>query len=136
MRMGSRWNDCDIDKVTLTRIHKIIDGEVDESITEQVRDKASSLNSVNDFRGLPLWMACYVVYNRHSETTNADKWESPDDIDRYLHTFKQHSLHNPIVEQVLTETLRTVRDIWRKYGHIDEIHVEMAREMKNPNADR
>lgn len=132
MRMGSRWNDCDIDKDTLTRIHKIIDGEVDESITEQVRDKASSLNSVNDFRGLPLWMACYVVYNRHSEATNADKWESPDDIDRYLHTFKQHSLHNPIVEQVLTETLRTVRDIWRKYGHIDEIHLEMAREMKNP----
>lgn len=54
------------------------------------------------------------------------------DIDRYLKNFKQHSLHNPIVEQVITETLRTVRDIWKKEGNIDEIHVELGREMKNP----
>ena len=30
------------------------------------------------------------------------------------------------------ETLRTVRDIWTKVGHIDEIHIEMGRELKNP----
>ena len=36
------------------------------------------------------------------------------------------------IEQVITETLRTVRDIWKQYGDIDEIHVELGREMKNP----
>ena len=36
------------------------------------------------------------------------------------------------MEQVVTETLRTVRDIWKKYGEISEIHVELGREMKNP----
>lgn len=41
-------------------------------------------------------------------------------------------MRNPIVEQVVTETLRTVRDIWRQYGKIDEIHIEMGRDMKNP----
>ena len=46
--------------------------------------------------------------------------------------FKQHSLRNPIVEQVVTETLRTVRDIWKQEGQIDEIHLELGREMKNP----
>jgi len=72
------------------------------------------------------------VYDRHSEAKEIEKWEKPEDIDRYLSNFKQHSLRNPIVEQVITETLRTVRDIWRKEGHIDEIHVELGREMKNP----
>ena len=32
----------------------------------------------------------------------------------------------------MTETLRTVRDIWKQYGHIDEIHLEMGRDLKNP----
>ena len=60
------------------------------------------------------------------------KWETPDDIDAYLSTFKQHSLRNPIVEQIIMETLRVVRDIWKKAGSIDEIHIELGREMKNP----
>ena len=34
------------------------------------------------------------------------------------------------------ETLRTVRDIWKQTGHIDEIHVELGREMKNPAEKR
>ena len=34
------------------------------------------------------------------------------------------------------ETLRTVRDIWKQVGHIDEIHVELGREMKNPSEKR
>ncbi|MDN3667751.1 hypothetical protein QWY93_00150 [Echinicola jeungdonensis] len=58
-------------------------------------------------------------------------------MDGYIKDFKQHSLRNPIVEQVVTETLRVVRDIWQEYGEgkkdfFDEIHVELGREMKNP----
>ena len=49
---------------------------------------------------------------------------------------KQHYLRNPIVEQIVTETLRTVRDIWSEAGSIDEIHVELGREMKNPSDRR
>ena len=39
-------------------------------------------------------------------------------------------MRNPIVEQVILETLRVVYDIWKAEKHIDEIHVEVAREMK------
>ena len=39
------------------------------------------------------------------------------------------------MEQVINETLRTVRDIWKQEGHIDEIHIELGREMKN-SADK
>lgn len=132
MRLGHHWHVEDIDPQTANRIEHIINGEVDEGVSERVREKASHLTSKEQFRGLPLWMACYVVYNRHSEAADSSQWHSPSDIDRYLSTFRQHSLRNPVVEQVVTETLRTVRDIWAQYGHIDEIHIEMGRDLKNP----
>ena len=132
MRCGKYWNADAIDANTKDRIEKIINGEYDESIKDRVREKAFRLADINNFKGLPLWLACYIVYNRHSEAKEISKWETPKDIDDYLNNFKQHSLHNPIVEQVITETLRTVRDIWKQEGQIDEIHLELGREMKNP----
>lgn len=136
MRMGKYWNESDIDERTRERINKIVSGEYAEDIRTRVREKAIHLTDVSSFRGLPLWLACYVVYDRHSEAKDIRKWSAPSDIDEYLKRFKQHSLHNPIVEQVILETLRTVRDIWKQVGHIDEIHVELGREMKNPSDKR
>jgi CRISPR-associated endonuclease Csn1 len=132
MRMGKYWSVDDIDERTKGRIEKLITGEYDENISDRVREKVKDLSDISQFRGLSLWMACYVVYNRHSEAKDVVKWERPEDIDAYLKTFKQHSMRNPIVEQVVTETLRTVRDIWKQVGRIDEIHLELGREMKNP----
>ena len=136
MRMGKYWNENEIDEQTRSRIDKIISGEYDEAIQTRVREKAIHLDEVSSFKGLPLWLACYVVYDRHSEVKDVRKWEDPSDIDNYLKEFKQHSLHNPIVEQVILETLRTVRDIWKQVGHIDEIHVELGREMKKTKDER
>ncbi len=132
MRMGKHWSESNIDLQTRERIDKIITGECDENIKNRVREKAMHFANISSFRGLPLWLACYIVYDRHSEAKDITKWETPDDLQKYLDSFKQHSLRNPIVEQVITETLRTVRDIWKQYGDIDEIHVELGREMKNP----
>lgn len=132
MRVGKYWSVDSIDSKTKDRIDKIITGEYDENIKNRVREKAISLTDVEQFKGLPIWLACYIVYDRHSEAKDIDKWETPEDIDKYLKDFKQHSLRNPIVEQVVTETLRTVRDIWKQEGQIDEIHLELGREIKNP----
>ncbi len=132
MRMGKYWNADVIDDKTKERIDKMLTGEYDENIKNRVREKAINLTNIDHFRGLPVWLACYIVYDRHSEAKEIGKWEKPEDIDRYLKEFKQHSLRNPIVEQVITETLRTVRDIWKQEGQIDEIHLELGREMKNP----
>ena len=132
LRMGKYWNQDNIDKNTLDRIDKIINGEYDEKISNRVRDNAINLKDINDFRGLPVWLACYIVYDRHSEAKDCTKWNTSEDIDSYLKEFKQHSLRNPIVEQVVTETLRTVRDIWKQEGQIDEIHLELGRDLKNP----
>ena len=132
MRMGKYWDAEAIDNRTKERIDKILTGEYDENIKNRVREKSINLTDITHFRALPVWLACYIVYDRHSEAKEIGKWEKPEDIDRYLKEFKQHSLRNPIVEQVVLETLRTVRDIWKQEGQIDEIHLELGREMKNP----
>ncbi len=135
MRVGKYWSEDAIDVQTKERISKILSGEYDADILDRVREKTISLQSVQDFQGLPVWLVCYIVYNRHSEAKDIEKWSSPNDIDNYLSKFKQYSLRNPIVESVVMETLRTVRDIWKLEGSIDEIHIELGREMKN-SADK
>ncbi|MFE3871824.1 type II CRISPR RNA-guided endonuclease Cas9 [Flavobacterium sp. ZS1P70] len=142
MRFGSFWNENNIDSNTLSRIDKIQTGEFDENIRTRVREKAIHLNVLSDFKGLPLWLASYIIYDRHSEASDISKWKTPTDIEHFLkHGFKQHSLRNPIVEQVITETLRVVKDIWQHYGDgkenfFNEIHIELGREMKNDKATR
>ncbi|NDV68535.1 type II CRISPR RNA-guided endonuclease Cas9 [Dysgonomonas sp. 25] len=136
MRMGKYWDKNAFDAKTKERIDRLIDGEDCEAISEGVREKVAKelgqdLN-ISLFSGLPLWLACYVVYNRHSEASETARWQSPKDIDDFLKDFRQHSLRNPVVEQIVTETLRVVRDVWEKYGDLSEIHLELAREMKSP----
>jgi CRISPR-associated endonuclease Csn1 len=137
MRMGKFWDWDAIDSNTKDRIEKIISGEYDEKIKDSVREKSISLTHQNSFQGLPAWLVSYIIYDKQS----VEKWNTIDDLTEYLENFKQHSLRNPIVEQVITETLRVVRDIWKQYGHgaknyFDEIHVELGREMKNTAEDR
>lgn len=136
MRLGKHWDYDAIDVATKQRIQKLIIGEADDTISDRVREKIADLKCVSDYQGLSLPIASYVVYNRHSEAATVTKWETPEDIDDYLNKFKQHSLNNPVVEQVVLETMRVVRDLWKQYGNIDEIHVELGRDMKNPKDTR
>lgn len=141
MRLGKYWNYENIDEYSKDRIQKIISGEFDENIKDKLREKAMHLTTETDFQGLQLWLAQYIVYGRHSEASMIGKWNSADDLEKFLKEFKQHSLRNPIVEQVVTETLRVVKDIWLKYGNgakdfFSEIHIELGREMKQTKDER
>ncbi len=89
MRTGKYWHEDAIDRRTSDRIASIIDGVADEHIANRVREKTIRLHDIRDFRYLPLWLACYVVYDRHSESGDVERWECPEDIDNYLrNTFK------------------------------------------------
>ncbi len=141
MRVGKHWSYANIDEHSKARIDKIITGEYVENIKDKVREKAINLKTESHFQGLQLWLAQYIVYGRHSEASIIGKWNSADDLELFLKEFKQHSLRNPIVEQVITETLRVVKDIWVQYGKgardfFNEIHIELGREMKNTADDR
>jgi CRISPR-associated endonuclease Csn1 len=157
MRRGEYWLVDDIspkvkDRITsimervkelnsdLDKIEKLADDDIPKQLLK------SFVKTKDAFQGLNTYQACYAVYNRHSEVGDIQQWKKPEDIAWYLDPknpkgFKQHSLRNPIVEQVVTETLRVVKDIWDYYGEgkvgfFNEIHVELGREMKNDKKTR
>lgn len=133
MRAGSDWSYEAIPEDVRQRIDHIIDGEADDTIPVDVREKLMELREPADFQGLPLWAACYVAYGRHSESSDCSAWQNPEDIDEFLSgEFRREPMRNPVVERVVGETLRLVRDIWKNYGRPDEIHIEMARDLKLP----
>lgn len=131
MRMGSLWNKDYLPENLLEKFQQYTSEETDVNIQERISKQGKTFVSLDDFQGLPVWMACYVIYGRHSESKDITRWKTPEDIKAFLSSFKQYSLRNPVVEQCVLETLRTVHDIWKTYGKIDEIHVELGRSMKS-----
>lgn len=146
LRMGKYWNETDIvnnNSIYITNIKNVFNklknniGN-ERTINSKLYHKLESFDDeILCYKGLELHIACYAAYGRHSEEGEITKWRSVQDLATYLKGFKQHSLRNPIVEQVITETLRIVKDIWNIYGNsaenfFDEIHIELGREMKNP----
>ncbi len=161
MRMGRYWDENKIPEDVKLRISDIkerlnsinydkkvfekdkqnrLQNVVDDAVPKQLLKSFINFKDKNHLEGLNTYQACYAVYERHSEVGEIKRWKTSSDIDIFLNEFKQHSLRNPIVEQVLTETLRTVRDIWNYFGEgkekfFDEIHLELGRDMKN-SADK
>lgn len=131
MRMGHLWSEEVLPSNLMEQLNKRMANEKDETLRIRVEKHCGDFNTLQQFRGLPVWLACYVVYGRHSEAKDTTRWKTPGDIKAYLNEFKQYSLRNPIVEQCILETLRTVHDIWEQYGRIDEVHVELGRSMKS-----
>ncbi|WP_234110559.1 MULTISPECIES: type II CRISPR RNA-guided endonuclease Cas9 [Chryseobacterium] len=153
MRMGKYWKEENIDAETqrrLTSIKERIESinyeekklqEIsDDDILKPVLKSFMKFKNRSFNQGLNTYQASYAVYNKHSEG-DATKWNSVEDLEKYLDEFKQHSLRNPIVEQLVTETLRVVRDIWKDYGNGDkdffnEIHIELGRDLRNSADER
>lgn len=142
MRVGNYWNKDNLQENLKNRIQKITDGEFDETINEEVRIKIKRwerenrpLNNLEDFYGLPTWLAGYVVYGIHSENEIKDCKNAEEFNNEVVLKLKNNSLRNPVVEQVVRETLLLVRDLWKqlesKNKKIDEIHIELGRELKN-----
>lgn len=138
MRCGRYWKE-DFNADLINKIDKIIDGEFDEGISEKSREevKKRNLSNIEAFKGLPTFIAAYIVYGRHSERANESKYESVEDL-KINELIPYNSLRNPVVEKVVRETLSLLKDIWKdeRLGRPDFIHVELGREMKNNNEDR
>lgn len=139
MRCGKYWNWNEIHPETQERIEKIIkdgwDFEYDKRTGEIIEER--EFTSKEQFAELPVWMACYVVYGRHSEREN-DKKYTPEELKtlNVMELIPNNSLRNPIVEQVIRETMFLVKDICNTYGQPDEIHIELGRELKKNAAEK
>lgn len=116
-----------------TKIHLVADDDVEKQVLKSFLGK----NELSKFyKGLNTYQAGYLIYGKHSERDIASI-NSPDEFSEYIRKeLPNNSLRNPIVEQVIRETMLIVRDVWKKYGIIDEIHIELGRELKNNTEER
>lgn len=131
MRTGAYFSATVIPESAKERINRIIDGEVDESIPEKLRERLYAIKSIEVFEGVDMPTARYLIYGKEADgvITEIQSWQE-------LKTLKQHSLRNPLVEQIVNETIRLVRDVWKQWGRPDQIRVELARELRNNAKER
>ncbi|CAN5400056.1 hypothetical protein BH09BAC3_BH09BAC3_03890 [soil metagenome] len=136
MRCGKYWTRENITTKDQLKIEKIIkDGwdKINKETGEVVNERPFS--SIEQVQGLATWMAAYVIYDRHSESENTEKYTSYDQID-VMKLVPNNSLRNPLVEQIVRETLFVVKDLWKQYGQPDEIHIELGRDLKKNAEER
>lgn len=148
MRCGKYWNPETISEVAKSRSEQIEErlesinhnprriGEIaDDDVQKQVLK--SFIGKSDLTRGLSTHQSSYLVYDRHSEQeihkiNNVEEFNVLiSKLGTYLKTIK-----NPIVQQVIRETMLLVRDLWKQYGVIHEIHIELGRDLKNNSDDR
>lgn len=116
------------------RIQKLIDGEDIPDMLPEMRAKLTHLTQLAHFQGLPYWMSTTVVYGDH-RTVAGKQLDTPDEIKPEPRGF----LRNPVVEQVVNETMMVVRDIWKgllKGRRPTSIRVELARELRQNQDQR
>lgn len=146
MRVGKYWNGDSLHATIQNTFASIKEREQsklssDESVIvtddEVTKQMMKSLRGVQRPEGLATYQACYLAYGRHSEKTDFKKYTSVQEFENeILKVLPNNSLNNPIVEGIVRETLLVVRDIWKQFGEIDEIHIELARELKNNAKER
>jgi CRISPR-associated endonuclease Csn1 len=131
MRCGIYWDADSIQPTIAERIERIIRGEIDEDLDERTIKFISDFadKNVNYCSGMPIWLATYAVYGRHSERSSDEKYKTPEQIN-IKELIPSNSLRNPFVEQVIRETLQILKEVWNQWGQPDEIHIELARELK------
>jgi CRISPR-associated endonuclease Csn1 len=132
MRAGRYFDTSDILLDVKTRITRLIDGEHDEILTSEIRKEFENFNSVEDFNGLPYWAAASLIYGKHTTINDADPFSDYSEIE----PLPLHSLKNPVVEQMVNETLHIVKDLWKNGQKPNEIRIELPREMKQNASER
>lgn len=130
MRCGKYWQLDAVCREAKLQIEALENETLDSELRKRMNKEGQApLESVEHCQGLPPWRASYLIYGRHSEDEENLQWKSLEEMQLFIRNFKHQSLRNPMVEKILLEALRVVHDVWQAMGSIDEIHVEMAREM-------
>ena len=85
--------------------------------------------------GLDYATASVIVGVNHSDSLTAEENENRPLKDR-LANLRKGELRQPTVEKVLNQMINIVNALRDKYGYIDEIRVELARELKQSKDER
>jgi len=117
----------------LVETGEIVDN-VDYDLEDYVIDCVKSNSNVLERGGLMEYLAISLVYGKHTAETIKAQVKNYHDI-----KYKQRNLRNPIVEQLVNETMQVVKAIWKQYkinSEDLEIRVELARDLKNSAQER
>lgn len=135
MRAGKYYDVSSVDVKVIEKIERWLGGRLNEleiKVEKTITQIIGQKDQVELFRGMKYWDATYLAYGDHRATDDRDAYESPSDI-QFL---PLNSVRNPIVEQIVNETLKVIKEIWSVYGKPDKIVVEMARSLKMTSSER
>ena len=131
MVCGEAWSINAMPERVQRRVQQVIDGRGTEDMKEEMRRAVAGLTSVEQYQGLPYWLASTVVYGDH-RAKSGEPLSSPEEIKPLARGF----LRNPVVEQVVNEAMMVVRDIWSTYGKPTSFRIELARELRQNQEQR
>jgi CRISPR subtype II RNA-guided endonuclease Cas9/Csn1 len=133
MRIPEDSEQNNLNEKVENRIKDFLSGENQEEFDANTLLKLNEYKSKDKFYGLSYYEAASLIYGKHS-AKQLDKYTRYDDIK----AIPRNSLRNPVVEQIVNETLMLVRDLWEKYPNLNngEIRVELARELKSNIEER
>lgn len=75
-------------------------------------------------------LACeYAQYNHSKRSLTKEELEKKE-LKDHLNLLPKNSLRNPVVEKILNQMINVVNEVVKTYGPLDEIRIEMARDLK------
>ncbi len=81
-------------------------------------------------------LACeYAQYNHSKRSLTKEELEKKE-LKDHLDLLPKNSLRNPVVEKILNQMINVVNEVVKTYGPLDEIRIEMARELKKSAKER
>ena len=115
------------------RIIHLLNENVSDPFEKSAQEYIGNNVDVLIYGGIMNAYATILVYGKHTAKEYNQNEQIIDHKD--IKRLESGELRNPLVEQLINETLMVVKDIWRKYGKPSEVRIELARELKN-NAER
>lgn len=119
--------------------------------SNEVADKLFSINLKTGYANkstrfmrklLPLLMtgygyseACEQLAVNHSNSLTAEE-EANRPLKNHLSQLQKNELRQPVVEKILNQMVNVVNALADKYGQFDEIHIELARDLKSSREER
>lgn len=86
-------------------------------------------------KGMKYSEACECVGVRHSDYETAEE-NKVKVLKTSIERLRKGELRQPVVEKVLNQMINIINELTEKYGEIDEIHIELARELKQSKERR
>lgn len=80
--------------------------------------------------------ACEAAGYKHSKQSPTKEEKESRKLEKHLELLPKNALRNPVVEKIINQMVHVVNGCIDEFGDFDEIHIEMARELKQNQKQR